>query len=69
MFRFLIPTNNITSTRSQTFTYDALNRIKEAYTNATTGTNCWGETYTIDAWGNLTNMAAKSGYTGSGCDQ
>ena len=37
--------------RTQNFTYDALNRIAEAWT---TGPN-WGEGFTIDPWGNLTN--------------
>jgi len=47
---------------SVNYTYDALNRIKSA---ATLGTACtamaggtlnWGSTYTVDAWGNLTNQ-------------
>jgi RHS repeat-associated protein len=37
--------------RTQNFTYDALNRIAEAWTS---GPN-WGEGFTIDPWGNLTN--------------
>jgi RHS repeat-associated protein len=56
-------TNNKDITRSQTFAYDALNRLTSAQ-NA--GTDCgatvlegkkkfWGNTYTYDAWGNLTN--------------
>jgi RHS repeat-associated protein len=49
--------NNRDSSRTQNFTYDALNRIKNAYT---TGAN-WGEDYTIDGWGNLTNIARHSG--------
>ena len=55
------------STRTQSFTYDQLNRIVTAKTSATTGSNCWGETYTIDEWGNLTVIGALSGY--SGCTQ
>lgn len=44
---------------SATYTYDSLNRLQSA---ATTGTDCtvvngftknWGESYSIDAWGNL----------------
>jgi len=54
-------TNNKDATRSQTFTYDALNRLASAQ-NA--GTDCtqstvngktkfWGNNYSYDAWGNL----------------
>ncbi len=60
-------TNKRDSTRTQSFTYDQLNRIVTAKTSATTGSNCWGETYTIDQWGNLTVIGAVSGY--SGCTQ
>jgi len=62
-------TNNIDSTRSQTFTYDALNRIATAAasTYATSPSHCWGESYTgnIDRYGNLTGIGAiSSAYTG-----
>jgi RHS repeat-associated protein len=57
--------NNKDTTRSQTFTYDALNRLTSAQ-NA--GTNCaamtvngkteyWGNSYGYDAWGNLLNKS------------
>lgn len=56
--------NNLNSSRTQTFTYDQLNRITSAGTSATTGTLCWGYQYTYDgiassggAWGNLTSQA------------
>jgi len=52
-------TNQMDDNRTQNFTYDAFNRITSAYTN---GTN-WGETYTIDPWGNLTNRGPVSGKT------
>ena len=52
-------TNGLVSARSQNFTYDWLNRITAAYS---TGTN-WGETYTIDTWGNLTNIGPYPGKT------
>jgi RHS repeat-associated protein len=56
-------TNYKDNTRSQTFTYDLLNRLASAQ-NA--GTDCtvnvlggnkkfWGNTYSYDAWGNLLN--------------
>ncbi len=38
---------------------DALNRIQAAYTQ---GAN-WGEQFTIDAWGNLTNKSSYLGKT------
>jgi RHS repeat-associated protein len=48
--------------RTQNFDYDSLNRIKDGYTSGsgTTATN-WGETYTIDPWGNLTNIGLYPG--------
>jgi YD repeat-containing protein len=51
--------NNRNSNRTQNFVYDSLNRIQQAYTS---GAN-WGETFTIDAWGNLTNRAGVTGKT------
>jgi RHS repeat-associated protein len=56
--------NFVDSTRSATFAYDNLNRIQQANSITTTGINCWGETYIIDAWGNLTNRGGVSGMTG-----
>jgi hypothetical protein len=51
--------NNRDNTRSQSFSYDVLNRI----TSGQSGGTQWGETYTIDAWGNLTNRAGIAGKT------
>jgi RHS repeat-associated protein len=51
--------NNRDNTRSQSFTYDVLNRIA---TGQSSGTQ-WGETYTIDPWSNLTNRAEVAGKT------
>jgi RHS repeat-associated protein len=53
--------NNRDNNRTQNFVYDSLNRIKQAYTN---GSN-WGEQYTIDTYGNLTNIAPYSGKSNS----
>ncbi|MGC1614901.1 MAG: RHS repeat-associated core domain-containing protein, partial [Candidatus Acidiferrum sp.] len=53
-------TNNLNSSRSQSFTYDHLNRIVTAGTTATTGTYCWGYQYNYDAWGNLLAQAGWS---------
>lgn len=57
-------TNNRDTTRTQSFTYDQVNRIVTAQTSSTSGSNCWGETYTLDEWANLTVIGALSGYTG-----
>ena len=58
----LAVTNDMDSNRSVTYSYDTLNRIASATTANTdctvlsTGiTKNWGESFTIDAWGNLTN--------------
>ena len=45
--------NNKDSNRTETFTYDALNRITSGWSAAGTGALSWGENYTIDPWGNL----------------
>ncbi len=49
--------NNRDTTRTQSFTYDSLNRIASGQSSGSQ----WGENYTIDAWGNL---YARSGVTG-----
>lgn len=64
-------TNNRDTTRSQSFTYDSLNRIATAQTNSTYATspaNCWGEQFGYDPWGNLLSI---SGITPqyNGCTQ
>ena len=51
--------NNRDSNRTQIFAYDNLNRIQQANSNGPT----WGETFTIDAWGNLTNRGSVAGKT------
>jgi RHS repeat-associated protein len=51
-------------THNAVFSYDPLNRLSQANTVATSGQNCWGEVYTIDAWGNLTNRAGVPGMSG-----
>jgi RHS repeat-associated protein len=61
-------TNNRDTTRSQQFTYDALNRISTAETTSTHATspaNCWGDQFGYDAWGNLLSISpVSSAYTG-----
>jgi RHS repeat-associated protein len=53
--------NNLDATGNRTanYSYDSLNRLQQAYT---TGPK-WGESYVIDAWGNLTNRNQVSGKT------
>jgi RHS repeat-associated protein len=63
-------TNNLDGTRSQTFNYDQLNRLTAAQTTSTWSTSpahCWGEAYTLDAWGNLNSIAATSNSAYTGC--
>jgi len=65
-------TNNLDPTRSQTFTYDQLNRITSALTTSTYSTSpshCWGETYNVDAWGNLQSIAATTNSAYNGCSE
>ena len=64
-------TNNRDITRSQTFTYDNLNRIATGYsmgTHATNATMCWGEQFTYDQWANMTAIGS-SGSSYTGCTQ
>lgn len=60
--------NNRDTTRSQFFAYDALNRLQSAHTTstyATSPTHCWGESYGVDGWGNMSAMSVlNSQYTG-----
>jgi len=51
--------NNRDSTRSQTYTYDSLNRISSGQSSGSQ----WGEQFTIDPWGNLTNRTGVVGKT------
>jgi len=63
-------TNNLDTTRSQTFAYDQLNRITSALTtstHATSPSHCWGEAYSLDAWGNLNSIAATTNSNYTGC--
>jgi hypothetical protein len=48
--------NNLNTGRTQSFTYDTLNRLASAQSQATTGTDCWGDNYGYDRYGNLLSM-------------
>jgi RHS repeat-associated protein len=50
--------NNLNNARTQNFTYDLLNRILTAGSQATSGTFCWGQNFGIDAWGNLNQITS-----------
>lgn len=63
-------TNNIDSTRSQSFSYDQVNRISAAQTistHTTSPSHCWGEIYNIDVWSNLQSIAATTNPAYTGC--
>lgn len=47
-------------TFSRTYSYDALNRI-QSMTDTASNQACKGMSWTIDAWGNMTNQAATAG--------
>jgi RHS repeat-associated protein len=51
-------TNDRNSNRSQTYSYDQLNRITNAATVSTCTANCWGLAFTIDEWANLLSATA-----------
>jgi RHS repeat-associated protein len=59
--------NNRDAARSQSFTYDNLNRIVSAQTIATSGTKCFGESFGYDAWSNMLSIGGVNGY--SSCTQ
>ncbi|HLK04442.1 MAG TPA: RHS repeat-associated core domain-containing protein, partial [Candidatus Acidoferrum sp.] len=71
--------NNLDMDRTQSFTYDSLNRLSSAWT---TGTNqpafngdtdylqeCWSENYSYDPWGNLLKLGPGSSSSYTGCTQ
>jgi RHS repeat-associated protein len=53
--------SNLNSARTQNFTYDQLNRISTAQTQATSGTYAWGYQYGYDIWGNLLSETLTQG--------
>jgi RHS repeat-associated protein len=61
-------TNNRDTTRSQTFSYDPLNRLivgETTSTFATSPSHCWGEQFSYDTWGNLNAITgASTAYNG-----
>jgi RHS repeat-associated protein len=51
-------TNNLTGQggRSQTYTYDEMNRLATAQSQATTGGDCWGQSFGYDRYANLLSI-------------
>lgn len=54
--------NNLNSARTQSFSYDALNRLATAQTQGTAGSNCFGFLFSYDAWANLVATDLLGGY-------
>lgn len=50
-------TNNWDTSRTQTFTYDNLNRVATGQSQATSGGNCWGQSFSYDRYANLTTIS------------
>jgi hypothetical protein len=51
-------TDGINSGRIQSFTMDTLNRLSTAYSRATSGTDCWGQSFGYDRYGNLLTVSS-----------
>lgn len=53
-----LSTNNSATGRSQTYTYDEMNRLKTALSGATSGSDCWGQEFDYDRYANLNTITA-----------
>jgi len=53
--------NNLSNNRTQTYTYDEMNRTKTALTQGTSGSSCWGLDYSYDIYANLTTVSLDAG--------
>jgi RHS repeat-associated protein len=51
-----VETNGRDNGRSVTYTYDALNRVSTASSQATSGSDCWGQSFGYDRYANLTTI-------------
>src|SRR5487761_349800 len=49
--------NGVDTNEGQIFSYDNLNRILNAATKATSGNDCWGQGFGVDAVANLTSIS------------
>jgi RHS repeat-associated protein len=54
-------TNRRDANRNQSFTYDELNRVKTAQSQATSGPHDWGLSFTYDVWANLLSQTVTKG--------
>ena len=50
--------NGKDSTRTETITYDNLNRVSTAQSQASSGANCWGQSFSYDRYANLAAIAS-----------
>jgi RHS repeat-associated protein len=48
--------NTVDTNETQAYVYDTLNRISSAVTKTTSGNDCWGQSFGIDAVANLTGI-------------
>src|SRR5208337_4663210 len=53
-----VETNGRGNGRSATYTYDALNRVSTAKSQATSGSDCWGQSFAYDRYANLTTISS-----------
>jgi RHS repeat-associated protein len=51
-------TNNVDNGRTQTLGYDPMNRISSMSSQATSGVDCWGQTFAPDPLGNLDSITS-----------
>jgi RHS repeat-associated protein len=52
-----VETNGRDSGRTATYTYDSLNRVSTAKSQAASGSDCWGQTFGYDRYANLTTIS------------
>jgi YD repeat-containing protein len=50
--------NNLNTSRTESFTYDDLNRVSTAASQAPSGTYCWGQSFGYDRYANLDSVTA-----------
>ncbi|HEV2489118.1 MAG TPA: RHS repeat-associated core domain-containing protein [Candidatus Acidoferrales bacterium] len=58
-------TNSVDTNETQTISYDNLNRVLSAATKSTSGNDCWGQSFGVDAVANLTSMSVTQCSAGS----
>jgi RHS repeat-associated protein len=56
-------TNNRNTNRSQSYSYDAVNRIAGAATLSTCTANCWNLAFGVDEWANITAVSGTGNVT------